>query len=211
MITDLLIKTQKGKPLSSVEKFSFDTNGITGNLPCLPLRQVLLLQRSTLEKFSLNPGDLRENIIVDNDYLYEVVSGSVLRVGEARIRLTFHCEPCKVISDKVNLKKITHQRGVLGYFLNQGHVRVGDLVSLEGQLFEPIPYELPDRVKWYLDKQSKPVDALQLLHDIGLSKSYARVLPTLLKKLPKTYADFVVFRSKHASAIADLVGCINGV
>jgi hypothetical protein len=198
MVTELLIKFQSGKPLLPVDQFNFDTNGIRGNVPCLPLRQVLLLPRSTLERFSLKAGYLKENVVVDDNYLHKITSGSVIRVGEARIRLTFHCEPCKVISDKVNLRQIAHQRGVLGCFLNQGCIRRGDSVSIEGQLFEPIPYELADRVRWYLDKKEKPVDSLQLLHDIGLSKSYARAIPAWLKKLPKVYTDLVVFRSRQA-------------
>ncbi|MCL1473387.1 MOSC domain-containing protein [Argonema antarcticum] len=201
MVTDLLIKIQKGKPLLPVEQLEFDTNGITGNLQCLPLRQVLIIPQATLKQFDLKVGDLRENVVVDNDGLHELASGVVLRIGEALIRLTFHCEPCKVIRDKVNLQKIPHQRGVLGSFLNKGRMRIGDAVSREKKLFDPIPYELADRVMWYLDKQEKPVDSLQLLHDIGLSKSYARVLPTLLKKLPKAYTDLVVFRSKQVNSM----------
>ena len=201
MITNLLIKTQSGKPLLPVEQLDFDTNGIIGNIPCLPLRQVLIVPQSTLKQFSLKAGDLRENVVVDDDCLHQIASGVVLEIGEALIRLTFHCEPCKVIRDKVNPQKIAHQRGVLGYFINKGHMRVGDSVSTERQIFEPIPYELAQRVRWYLDKQEKPVDSLQLLHDIGLSKSYARVIPLLLKKLPKAYSDLVLFRSKKVSTM----------
>ena len=131
MVRHLLIKKHQGQSLCRSMKIDVRLDGIVGNVPCLPLRQVLLLPSSTLADFSLEPGDLRENVVIDGINLHDLQSGTILKVGEVKIHLTFHCEPCKVISDKVNLRAIKHQRGVLGRFITIGSVRIGDSVIIE--------------------------------------------------------------------------------
>lgn len=192
-VTSLLLKPTRGKPLVRVASFEFDKIGIAGNAICPPLRQVLLLPSSVLREFRLSPGDLRENIVVDYASLHELSSGTVIRLGAARIRLTFHCEPCSRIGDVVNIKRIAHRRGYLGCFLNAGTLRVGDSLDPIGPLFEPIPYDLKERIVWYLERQKAPVPLTVFLREVGLSSSYGRAVPALLNRLSPRYRDLVSF------------------
>lgn len=197
MVESLLIKPERKMPMNSVEEFSFTkTYGILGNIPCLPLRQVLIMPSRTLREFKLNPGDLRENIVVNFDHLHDLPSGSVLNIGDAQIRLTFHCEPCGRVKDKVSIAAITHKRGYLGYFLNDGIIRLGDSVTVIESVHEPIPYALKERIVWYLKKQKKPVPVTTMLEEIGLSPSYARAVPNLLRGIPKQLESLIYFKSK---------------
>ena len=175
--------------------FGVGPNGIEGNVYCLPLRQVLIVPSQSLTEFNLSPGDLRENIVVDGLDLHKLESGTVIQIGGVRIRLTFHCEPCRAIADKVNLKKITHKRGVLGSFLNNGFIKVGDAVVVDGKRFYAIPYRIDDRIKWYLDKQDKPVPVSKLAFDIGLSNSYCRAIPNLVRNRDDIRSDLILYKN----------------
>ena len=195
MVQNLFIKSDRGASLVSVAELYFSTDGIRGNVPCPPLRQVLIVPLATLRTYHLGPSDLRENIVLDYDPLHSLSSGTTLAVGEALIRLTFHCEPCNQIKDKVSVSKIAHNRGYLGCFLNEGVIKLNDSASVTDRQHEAIPYNLSERIAWYLDRQSQPVSIKSLLREVGLSLSYARAVPNLLKKLPTKYKDMVMFAS----------------
>jgi MOSC domain-containing protein YiiM len=195
-VTHLLLKPSKREPLVSVAQLDVDASGIRNNVPCLPLRQILIVPSNVLTKWHLEAGDLRENVVVDFDALHDLESGTAIALGEVNIRLTFHCEPCARIADKVRPRDIAHRRGVLGSFLGRGTIRVGDAVRMTEMRFEPIPYEIPERLKWFLDKLSAPVRSDRLLHELGLSSSYARALPRLLAKLPARYSQLVEFKTR---------------
>ena len=133
----------------------------------------------------LNAGDLRENIVVDADELYELPSGTVVAIGAARIRLTFHCEPCKALRKLIDPGQIVHKRGVLGCFLNSGTVSIGDSFSVTEQKCEAIPYKATDRIRWLLGNGDVSL-AADLVHVLGLPSSYARAMPRILQKLSST-------------------------
>ena len=197
MITNLLLKPQHGQPLIAAEALELDAaNGIKGNVRTSPLRQVLLLEARTLAEFNLNPGDLRENIIGEGLDLYALTSGTVLRVGAVDIALTFLCEPCRIIADKVNLKDIRHKRGYLGRVLNQGVIRLGDPVIVTDRREEVIPEDAAARIKWYLAKHPQPIRAAELMWQVGLASSYCRALPAILRKHPDIPADRIVFANQ---------------
>jgi hypothetical protein len=207
MVKKLFIKCVSGAPLTSVEAVSVGPErGIAGNIPCLPLRQVLIVSSAVLRRLSLAEGDLRENIVLDMDNLQSLPSGTVLQVGDACIRLTMHCEPCRKIADKVSLRLALHNRGVLGEFLNSASIRLNDSVSNLGILCEPVPYEIADRLEWRLAKCDQTITAAQLLRDCGLSSTYARALPAILRKLPDALAKKVSFGSSRNKAIKTKVG-----
>jgi MOSC domain-containing protein YiiM len=157
--------------------------GIATGVRCSPLRQVLVTSRAVTAACGLEPGDLRENIEVDVDGLYELPSGSVIRVGEALIRLTFHCEPCKKILHLVGFDAIVHKRGYLGCFLNSGTVALGAAVTVTDERLESIPYAVKDRIRWFLGKQNAALAALDLVHALGLPSTSARVVPRLVANL----------------------------
>jgi hypothetical protein len=195
VIKHLFVKGKNGNPMRPVIAFGVGPKGIEGNVYCQPLRQVLIIPTRSLTEFNLNPGDLRENIVVDGLDLHKLESGTVIRIGGVRIRLTFHCEPCRAIVDKVNLKKITHKRGVLGSFLNNGFIKVGDAVVVADKRFDAIPYRIDDRIKWYLDKQDKPVPVSKLAFDIGLSNSYCRAIPNLVRNRDDIRSHLILYKN----------------
>ena len=119
-VTNLFLKHSHGGALQSVGSLDYGPGGIRGNVACAPFRQVLIASQSVTAACGLQPGDLRENIVVDFDALYELRSGTVVQIGPALVRLTFHCEPCKKILSLVPFDRIVHKRGVLGSFLNAG-------------------------------------------------------------------------------------------
>ena len=132
-------------------------------------------------------------MVVDGIDLHKLESGTVIQIGSVRIRLTFHCEPCRKIADRVNLKRITHKRGVLGEFLSNGIIKVGDAVAVGAKSFDAIPYRIDDRIKWYLDKQDKPVSVSKLAFDIGLSNSYCRAIPNLVRNRDDIRKELILY------------------
>jgi MOSC domain-containing protein YiiM len=169
--------------LAAVSEFGFGPQGIAAGVRCSPLRQVLITSRAVTEQCGLGRGDLRENIEVDVDHLYDLPSGTVVRIGEALIRLTFHCEPCKKILHLIGLDRILHKRGYLGCFLNSGTISVGDAFAVTGQKFESIPYAVKDRIRWFFGKRNAALAAIDLVHGLGLPSASARAIPRMIEKL----------------------------
>ena len=183
--------------MEEVALLQVDENGIRKGITTLPLRQVLLLPTSTLERFDLAAGLLSENIVIEFDTLHDLPSGTVLLIGASKIRLTFHCEGCDKIRPHVTPASIAHQRGYLGYFLNKATIKPGDEVISLGQQFESIPFNPTARIRWFLERNRVPISAKELLYRIGFSKSYCRVLPKWLEPLSADLKDLVMF-SSHA-------------
>jgi MOSC domain-containing protein YiiM len=129
--------------------------------------------------------------------LHDLPSGTILRIGDALIRLTFHCEPCKPVLKYVLLKDILHKRGVLGQFLNSGQMRIGDRLLITSACAEGIPYDIKKRIRWYMARQLKPVTASKLIFDLGLHSSYARALPAILRKMPDLDRTAVIFKARE--------------
>lgn len=188
-VTTLFIKRAHGRALESVGTLAHDQRGIRNNVVCAPFRQVLIASQAVTAECGLSPGDLRENIVVGFDSLYDLPSGTVVQIGQALIRLTFHCEPCKKILRRVEFDRILHKRGVFGMFLNDGVISIGDRFSVTEQKFEEIPYAVNERIRWYLKNSDPSAVALDLVHTIGLPSSYARAMPRLLKKFSRRAPD----------------------
>ncbi len=105
-------------------------------------RQVLLVDASTLERFGLRPGDLREQITVAGLPDISLLSpGTRLRIGEATFEAAGDCEPCLHIGDLLSVDEpelfrqaLDKRRGLLCRVVDvrgQGWVTVGDVVELE--------------------------------------------------------------------------------
>jgi hypothetical protein len=173
-------------------------DGIEKSLKQHSLKQVLLLPRSSLIEFELQAGQLKENIVIsDTIDLHNLESGSVLKIGLVKIRLTFHCEPCSKIKHLVNHKKILHKRGYHGQVVQAGPINVGDSISLTNERYAPIPYDFADRVKWYLEKTTGDIWASDLVYDIGLSSSYCRALPNILRNRSDIEKSRILFKNKQ--------------
>ncbi|MFN7160334.1 MAG: MOSC domain-containing protein [Candidatus Gracilibacteria bacterium] len=183
-VMHLFLKPTHGKPMMHADTLHVKDDGqIVGNVECSTLRQILILPSETIHDFSLQPGDLKENIIIEGYDIHSLPSGTVLQIGDVKVRLTIHCEPCYVIKDKVNIGSIMHRRGVLGTLLNEGSIQIGDEVQIGGAEFEPIPYDIPERIRWFLSTYQGDIYSTDLMKEIGLSASYCRALPNYMRKL----------------------------
>src|SRR6266568_8492341 len=60
-------------------------------------RQVLLMDRETLEAMDLRPGIIRENITTDGLNVNSLPLGQQLRIGEARLEVSMVCTPCDLM------------------------------------------------------------------------------------------------------------------
>jgi MOSC domain-containing protein YiiM len=190
VITNLLVKRKTGDehPLEEVTSFEVDENGIVGAIPASITRHVLFLPQQILEEFSLRPGNFRENIIIEGANIHELKSGTVLLIGAVKVRLTYHCEPCKRVSPFVSIKEAVHKRGYLGTVLNAGTINVNDKIEIsKTESFDEIPYDIKERIQWYLDQQETPVSASQIIVDLGFTKSIERALLRMVEKMGAHY------------------------
>ena len=94
-------------------------------------RQVLLVDRETLEAMNLRPGIIRENITTDGLNVNSLLIGQVLRVGEARLEVSAVCTPCdQMEAIRPGLRKeLWGRRGMLCRVLDGGVIRRGDSIE----------------------------------------------------------------------------------
>jgi MOSC domain-containing protein YiiM len=94
-------------------------------------RQVLLVDRETLEAMNLRPGIIRENITTDGLNVNSLLIGQVLRVGEARLEVSAVCTPCdQMEAIRPGLRKeLWRRRGMLCRVLDGGVIRRGDSIE----------------------------------------------------------------------------------
>lgn len=100
-------------------------------------RQVLLLDKGTLEEFGYSPGQLREQILLDLPGLQAIPVGSVLRIGAARVEITMDCTPCLHMAKCLGedgqefVGKMMGRRGMLCKVVSSGTVWPGDPALVE--------------------------------------------------------------------------------
>ncbi len=194
MIEQLFTHSEEGNtyPHHSIDA---NTSGLVSNRQCHAWRHVLIVPSSTLIEFDIKPSALRENILVTDD-IHSLPSGTVVKFGDVEVRLTFHCEPCKKVKLLVSPKQLINKRGYLGQIISNGTICLGDAMSISKQTFIPIPYEIPERIKWYLDQLEEPILVAELVDAIGLSRSYCRAIPNILKGRTDINKSKVLYKSK---------------
>ncbi|WP_413265158.1 MOSC domain-containing protein [Floridanema flaviceps] len=188
-VVKLFIKDKPGARVQEVQTLNlqrgYEISGDVNALPGNP-RQVLIASTSTLTEFGLKPGELKENLLVDTP-IEQLSSGTVLQVGSlALIRLTFPCEPCSYLNELQPglAKRIKGKRGFLGMIIRDGQVLAGDEITLAPYQFKPLPDEAKGRFAEFVQRipSGKVVKTTDLLMAMGVSKAYARAIPTFLKK-----------------------------
>jgi MOSC domain-containing protein YiiM len=94
-------------------------------------RQVLLVDRETLEAMDLRPGIIRENITTDGLNVNSLQIGQLLRIGEARLEVSAVCTPCdQMEAIRAGLRKeLWGRRGMLCRVLDGGVIRRGDSIE----------------------------------------------------------------------------------
>jgi len=174
--------------------------GIETQRPCHLWRQVLFVPQATLDEFSISATVLRANVVINGGAnIHSLASGTIITIGAARVRLTYHCEPCKKIKDFVSTKAIVHKRGYFGQIITAGALALGDRVEVTAERLEPIPYPIADRVRWYLDQITGPISAKQLVSELGLSSSYCRTLPNIIRNRPDIDPNRITYLSTKKS------------
>jgi len=94
-------------------------------------RQVLLVDRETLEAMDLRPGIIRENITTDGMNVNSLQIGQRLQIGGARLEVSAVCTPCdQMEAIRPGLPKgLWGRRGMLCRVLEGGVIRRGDSIE----------------------------------------------------------------------------------
>jgi len=185
----LFAKQRKGAATTEYEKLVLRRGvGVEGDVCAIAgnPRQVLLVDIPTLAEFGLNPGDLRENLLVDAS-IDCLVSGQVLQIGQtALVRVTFPCDPCAQLNQLQPglAKRIKGKRGLLGIVIRDGLIHAGEQIQITPYRFKPLPDDAKGRFTEFVARiqPGKVVSTAQLLMALGLARSYYRTIPIFLKK-----------------------------
>ena len=93
-------------------------------------RQLLLVDKETLDAMELKPGIIRENITTRGLNVNGLAPGERLRIGEALLEVSAVCTPCDQL-EKVRpglRRELYGRRGMLCRVLEGGMVRAGDAI-----------------------------------------------------------------------------------
>jgi MOSC domain-containing protein YiiM len=133
-IEHLFVKPAHGSPMREVrEARAVEGKGLEGDLSFgRGARQVLLMEAETLERFGLEPGLARENLLVRGFRLADVAVGTHLAAGEAVLEVTGDCSPCSFMDElQPGLQEaIRGERGMLARVVRGGRIRIGDPVAI---------------------------------------------------------------------------------
>jgi MOSC domain-containing protein YiiM len=94
-------------------------------------RQILLVDRETLDAMELQPGIIRENITTEGINVNGLAIGQQLRVGEALLEVSAVCTPCDQL-EKVRpglRRELYGRRGMLCKVIEGGDIRSGDSIA----------------------------------------------------------------------------------
>jgi len=103
-------------------------------------RQVSLIDCETLDKFSLAPGIVKENITTRGINSQTLATGDVLRIGNCVLEITGPCEPCARM-DEIRMglqEELRGQRGWLCRVKETGIIRRGDRIEVLAQCGENV-------------------------------------------------------------------------
>ena len=137
-ISSLRVCTGSRRPMRSVSSASFKAgHGIEGDRHAASdgargARQVLLMDRETIDALGLQPGDVRENVTTTGLPLTELRAGQRLSLGdEAVVEVTGPCAPCQRMDEvRPGLQaELQGRRGLLASVVRDGEVRVGDPIT----------------------------------------------------------------------------------
>ena len=103
-------------------------------------RQVTLIQREHLDavaymlgRKSIDPGELRRNIVVEGINL-QSLKGQKIRIGEALLEISGPCHPCSRMEENLGPVGYNAMRGHGGWcarVLEGGNIRLEDKVAAE--------------------------------------------------------------------------------
>jgi MOSC domain-containing protein YiiM len=124
------------KPMAPAESAALVANlGFTGDTHAVAdgSRQVLLIEKETLDALKLSPGEVKENITTTGIQLMALAPKTRLRLGpDAVLEITKSCAPCYRMDEiRPGLsKEIGGRRGMLAKVVTGGIVRKGDAITV---------------------------------------------------------------------------------
>ena len=136
-ITNIHIARVKETPSDPVQEATAISNqGLEGDRSCKPgaLRQVLVMDKETLDEMDLKPGVIKENITTTGIDLSQAKVGQVFFIGDqVTMEVVGECEPCgKMDAIRSGLQeRLNHRRGMLATVINGGPIKVGDSIRIE--------------------------------------------------------------------------------
>jgi len=95
-------------------------------------RQVLMIERETLDALGLKPGQVKENITTEGIELMGLNHEQRLRIGENVIlEITKPCSPCSRMEEirPGLLHALADKRGMLARVIHGGTIRRGDVIQ----------------------------------------------------------------------------------
>ncbi len=97
-----------------------------------PRREVLLASKEHLDALGLEPGAIRENVVVEGADVHDWPVGQQVRVGAALLEITMVCDPChKMDRLRDGLRaEIDGKRGMLAHVVEGGEIALGDPIEL---------------------------------------------------------------------------------
>jgi MOSC domain-containing protein YiiM len=133
-VQNLFHAPKKHLPMEELSEVrAVSDSGLEGCVHARPggKRQVLLVDRETLEAMNLLPGMIRENITTDGLNVNSLQIGQQLRVGEARLEVSMICTPCdQMEAIRPGLRKeLWGRRGMLCRVAEGGVIRRGDSIE----------------------------------------------------------------------------------
>lgn len=133
-VQNLFRSAKKRLPMEELSEVrALDDFGFEGCAHAQPggKRQVLLVDRETLEVMDLKPGVLFENITTDGLNVNGLEPGQLLRIGDAQLEVSAVCTPCDQM-EKIRpglRKELWGRRGMLCRVLASGVIRRGDTIE----------------------------------------------------------------------------------
>lgn len=133
-VHNLFLAPKKQVPMEEVREARVLADfGLEGCAHAQPggTRQILLVDRETLEAMELAPGILRENITSDGLNVNSLEIGQRLRMGKVMLEVTMACTPCNQMERiRPGLRKeLWGRRGMLCRVLQGGSVCPGDPIE----------------------------------------------------------------------------------
>ena len=136
-IANIHIARVKGTPSDPVqEATAISGMGIEGDRSCVEgnVRQVLFMDKETLDDLDLDPGQIKENITTSGVDMSQAKAGQMFSIGdEVTMEVVGDCEACgKMDALALGLQdKLNGKRGMLAKVINGGAIKVGDSVKVE--------------------------------------------------------------------------------
>src|SRR6201997_4063205 len=134
-------------PMKEVEEAGAEQDrGLKGCIHGRPgsKRQVSLIDVETLEKLSIPPGAVKENITTRGLDFRRLEAGQHLSIGGGLLEIALPCDPCSRMDEiRQGLQEeLRGQRGWLCRVVEGGIIRRGDQIEVLAGLREPTRQEI---------------------------------------------------------------------